>query len=258
MTSKILDSANPTPRDFSEFIYCGMRWILEKNVSNVNDRRLSEQCYEISEQAIALKTGQNNESKCIKWVLSHLRLSDSNIVFDGTGTNSKYLISKNGLGNPIMKCKPDLIISDGDKTILFEFKAVKTDNYLKLFEFKSNYAQIWCYSKIVDFTINRYYLLRYYIDPFMKLQPFNRPAYDLKEITFSNDEELYFSLSFTKYLEFIKMYNAKDSNLINVLLEFYTPITKADKSKKCSNCYYNKKNICNKIEWELQKELEIK
>lgn len=149
MTSKILDSANPTPRDFSEFIYCGMRWILEKNVSNVNDRRLSEQCYEISEQAIALKTGQNNESKCIKWVLSHLRLSDSNIVFDGTGTNSKYLISKNGLGNPIMKCKPDLIISDGDKTILFEFKAVKTDNYLKLFEFKSNYAQIGVIQKLL-------------------------------------------------------------------------------------------------------------
>ncbi len=245
----------PTPSDFSKFVYCGMKWILDKNDKNIKDKKLSSQSYDKSNQTVALESGQRNESVCIKWILRYLDLAEKNILFDGVGDSNEYLNIVNELDSTWIKCKPDLIVSNSKSNLLFEFKAVKNYNYLNMLEFEANRAQIWCYSKIEEIPIDRYYLFRYYVNPFYKIPSYNKPAYDLKEITFSNDEEIYFRENFTNYLKYIKMYKAIDLGLVSKIMKFNTPVTETDKVKKCSSCYYKNKNICNKEEFERQTSL---
>lgn len=245
-----LTTIKPTPRDFSEFVYCGLNWILDKNDKNKNSKKLTAQSYDMSEQTMTLKRGQHNEEKCIRWILRNYRSYTQQIIFDGTGADNKnYLISTLDSLGIKMRCKPDLIFTTNNKNELYEFKAVKNKSYLYMPEFESNHAQIWCYTKIKEVHIDNYFLLRYAEDPFVTYP-------SIKEISYSENEDLHFKKMFELYIECIRLYEKSDGkDLLKNILKYDIPQKDYDKQKKCTNCFYRRRNKCNLAELQMQKGL---
>ena len=147
----------PSPHDFGEFVYCGVKWVLNQKSSSSK---------ETINKNSNLSLGQQNETKCIDWVRNKYSVSKEQILFDGTGkNNNNFLTSKIQSVSISMHCQPDLIISKDNQNLLFEFKAVSVPDYLSLPEFDSVHAQVWCYSNLKEIQIDEYHLLRYFIDP---------------------------------------------------------------------------------------------
>lgn len=246
-----LATIKPTPRDFSEFVYCGLNWVLDKNHENKKSKKLTAQSYDMSEQTMTLKVGQHNEEKCIRWILRNSRSSTQQIIFDGTGEDNKnYLISTLDSFGIEMRCKPDLIFTTNNNNELYEFKAVKNKSYLYMEEFESNHAQIWCYTKIKKVHIDNYFLFRYVEDPFVTYP-------SIKEIRYSENKEIHFKKMFELYIECIRLYEKRDKNLLKKILKYNIPKNEYDKQKKCTNCFYKQKNKCNLVELEMQKGLYL-
>lgn len=165
-----VNSIQPTPSDFGEFVYCGVKWALNKNRSLDSLKKAKYSSYDPSyksqENYNNLVVGQQNEHMCIDWVQRKHGASLQQIVFNGTGENNPHFLTSEIKALGInMLCKPDLIITKGNQNLLFEFKAAKDYSYLLYSEFDSAHAQVWCYATLKEVKIDEYYLLRYFIDP---------------------------------------------------------------------------------------------
>ncbi|WJH37098.1 hypothetical protein N6H14_16335 [Paenibacillus sp. CC-CFT747] len=230
---------SPTPRDFGEFVYCGLKWLLDKKY----DRKSSQVPF--NERAFNRIVGKNNEHRCIDWVLNHFKRDKTLIIFDGTKHGDQRLlpiyVNKIGI---TMNGKPDLILDLNGRIYLFEFKLVEEMRYLDLSEFKSNHAQIWCYKFLKDFNIDDYYLLRYFRDPNEKhttsYRHYGRP-YRLTQLTpLDLNDEKYLGL-FSQYIQVMNSLANRDGLIIQRLILDHSPKNKLDEIPKCTNCIYNKK-----------------
>ena len=159
----------PTPSDFAEYVYCGVKWAIGKNSSldiNKKPKEIVFKSLKSAEKYRDLILGQQNEHKCLEWVLKETRASSSQIIFKGIGENNyNSLTSKIASLNIDIQCKPDLIIRKSNTKYLYEFKAVSEFRYLFVPEFDSYHAQVWCYTTLHEIQIDEYYLIRYYVDP---------------------------------------------------------------------------------------------
>lgn len=229
----------PTPRDFGDYVYCGAKWLLDKNrqLDSIKDAwRKSYDFYQSQSDYNNLLIGQKNESNCIKWVLGQNHLKTNSIVFDGTGGNQRYMTTSAGTEKLVMKCKPDLILENGDSTQLYEFKAVKRKDYLYYQEFDSIHAQVWCYKFLGEIDVDQYFLVRYFMNPLQN--PFTR----IKELTTVELNNEKFESYFSSYLEAIEI--CKNNAVLASKIDLNKPKTDTDKQYKCSNCIYRKIHIC--------------
>lgn len=237
----------PSPSDFANYVYCSAKWALNTDPTE-------------SEVDENLLLGRQNEHKCIDWVCDKYRVTEKQILFDGTGKNNyNFLTSEIESVRINMHCQPDLIISKGKKNLLFEFKAVKKLEYLKLREFDSVHAQVWCYTNLKELRIDEYHLLRYFIDPcgilpfsFIYSPPYpyihkKLTPYELDPGKFERLFERYIATikfikpndNVTKEQIFIKFKDTKAKELVSTL--FMAP---NNRRVKCSNCINKKKQRC--------------
>lgn len=241
----------PTPSDFGQFVYCGLQWFYKK------DRRLDgavaakKASYDISSEANYRMIGKQNEHKCIDRVIKDNRLSSNDIVYVGTNDSHLKSLTFDVLGKQ-MSCKPDLIIKIRGQIILYEFKTVGDPKHLGS-QFDNNLAQIWCYTKILDYQVDKFYLFQYYIDPFYTGLPWGRLPYRVTEQFTENRSEFdpafmelspehrldpdYFDEKFTKYLNTIEYITIKNTKLIHSLIE-NSPKNDGMKRQKCYGCLY--------------------
>lgn len=230
----------PTASGFGEYVYCGAKYFLDNDPTLDWFRKGKHDSYDESPKAKSLKIGQQNEHKCIEWIMT--RYKTGSILMDGTGRANKRSFTANiSPCKTTLQCRPDLIIKNEEQIILYEFKAVGEQRYLKYPEYDSAHAQVWCYRFIEDFKIDEYYLFRYFEDPFMHGA---FPRITELQNTESSDEK--FISIFEQYIEAIKVLNRiktapNRSYSNNIIAKFYKPINAPD---KCFNCIYNVDNIC--------------
>lgn len=230
-----------TASGFGKYVYCGRKWLLDNDSSLDWFRKGKHDSYDESQKTKSLKIGQQNEYRCIKWLMTRLHKTGS-VLFDGTGqANYQSFTTKMHTFKTTLQCRPDLIVKHEDQTILYEFKAVGKCHYRLMPEFDSSHAQVWCYRSIKDFKIDKYYLFRYYEDPF------NFDAFpnikELKSIELSDEK---FIPHFEQYIDAIKVLNRiktapNRSYSNNIIAKLYKPINAPD---KCFNCIYNVDKIC--------------
>lgn len=199
-------------------------------------RKAKRDSYDTSIKTISRILGQQNEYKCIEWIRKTYK-GPQNIVFDGTGKENQQTFPANIKTNKLnetLQCRPDLILKRAEQTVLYEFKAVSDARYLKYFEYDSVHAQVWCYRFIDYFKVDKYYLLRYFVDPFM------RGAYPkVKELTEENLNNEKFAPLFEKYISLIRtLNNANKSSKKDFDFDILNrPVNQPD---KCHHCiYYN-------------------
>lgn len=238
----------PTPSDFSEYVYCGAKWAIEKNSTLDLNKRPNEIVFKSRKSAEKnrdLHLGQQNEHKCLEWVLKETCTSAKQIVFNGIGENNDDpLTSKIASLGIEMPCKPDLIVRNSYTNLLYEFKAVSELGYLFEPEFDAYHAQVWCYTTLKELKIDEYYLVRYFIDPFK--YPFTRKkplsALELNQIKF----EKLFSL-YIEALEELRNFDSetKKGNKPKKIEPqlFNKPKEEKERLLKCSHCHYNR-DVC--------------
>ncbi|NCD03974.1 MAG: hypothetical protein EOM00_13475, partial [Clostridia bacterium] len=224
----------PSASDFGSYVYCGAKLFLDKNANLDSFRKNKINSYNITRKAFSKKIGQQNESKCINWIMKKHKQSQ-NIIFDGTGKdNQEFFFANIRQINVELHCRPDLIITRDNKIILYEFKAVSDINYLWYSGYDSNHAQIWCYSFIKDFEIDKYYLLKYFEDPF-KQGTFPREIEITKDLL--SDEK--FIPLFQDYLNVIETLNRSRKSLNkNYNLDLNKLNIPINQPQKCHHCIY--------------------
>lgn len=147
-----------------------------------------------------------------------------------------------------MQCKPDLIVRNGNRNVLFEFKATSELLIPFLESFDSVFAQVWCYSKLEEIIIDEFNLFKYYINPLNS--PFN-------SLTVLSDNELdnsKFEPLFENYIKLINLLNEVSNNsnprrnekkLLHKLNLRILNLPKNDEIRvKCSNCSLRKSRVC--------------
>ena len=224
----------PTASDFGNYVYCGAKLFLDKEPSLASFRKAKHLSYDMSEKTRSRLIGQQNEYRCIEWISKKYNLNQR-VIFDGTGKNNQqFFVSKIIPFNVTLQCRPDLIINMSNQNILYEFKAVSKPSYLWYSEYDSNHAQIWCYKFIQDYKIDKYFLFRYFEDPF------TQGAYPREiELTDEDLDNEKFSRLFEKYLNVIEVINKyhkfrnKEYNLD--LNELNRPV---NQPHKCHHCIY--------------------
>lgn len=220
----------PSASDFGSYVYCGAKLFLDKSPALDNFRTAKHGSYDLSSKKISLLRGQQNEHKCIEWILRKHK-EHQNIIFDGTGKdNQKTFPAK--IHNETLQCRPDLILRRDDQTVLYEFKAVSDSRYLQYSEYDSVHAQVWCYKFIEHFIIDKYLLFRYYEDPFM-WNSFPKET-ELTEEKLSDDK---FIPLFEKYLNIIKIFN-KGNSLSKEELDLINSNRPVNQPDKCHYCIY--------------------
>lgn len=233
----INESFKPTASDFADYVYCGAQWF-----------------YTHTEESNRMPGKDKNEEGCINWVLKEFDVTKDDIIFNGTGINNKKksLSAEVEPAGTIIKCKPDLIISKNTKNLLFEFKSVKQQHSLKLPEFDSVHAQVWCYTKITEIPISQFHLLRYFEDPNVK--SFGSPRYDHRTLTSIELNDIKFQKLFNNYIKTIELFksgNYETKKVISRYIKEEKPFLylfnppQENKYKKCSNCIYKIRPICN-------------
>lgn len=229
----------PKPSDFGKFVYCRKKWFLK---------------YE--KPLVKKSDDEKNEDKCIKWVCEKEQVTEKQIVFDGTGKdNLKRLTSE--IESVSMRCKPDLIINKDGHNLLFEFKKVDKPGYLDLPEFDSVHAQVWCYTKLKEYKINEYHLLRYYKDPygtfaFSSPRRYTHKMYDHKVLSSNELVSSRFIRIFEEYIKLVELFKLKEYERKDLILmnpndkELVLSICKLPNKKdlKCPNCIRRKKGYC--------------
>lgn len=233
----------PTPSDFGDFVYCSRKWTMKHNKAT-KEKHVDN----------ALSQGKKNEHKCIDWVCNKYKITEKQILFNGTGENNYNCLTSNiELVN--MNCQPDLIINVYNKNILFEFKAVSKPEYLDLHEFDSVDAQVWCYTKLKEFKIDEYRLLRYFIDPFAYFdnpipRRFTNKAYEEKIIHFFDFVSCRFEEHFKKYIKTIELFKLEDDiikrRIITDPIFTFLQQLPNEKEKKCYYCS-EKRKVCDAL-----------
>lgn len=235
-----VNSIQPTPSDFAEFVYCGVKWIHDKNKDLESTKKAKYLSYDylIGNKYKDLKLGQQNEYKCIDWVLNKYNSTKEQILYNGTAEGSDYFLTSEIKYMKVnMQCKPDLIIFKDNKNLLFEFKAVRDLGYLLLNEFDSYHAQVWCYTFLKEIRIDDFFLMRYHIDPC------ENPFTVLKNLTPFELDTSKFIILFKQYTEAIISLKNKDYKVASILID-NIPKEEKEKKVKCSHCIYNKIGAC--------------
>lgn len=220
--------------DFGSYVYCGAKLFLDKSPALDSFRKAKHGSYDVGRKTVSRIKGQQNEYKCIEWILKMYKQPQS-IIFDGTGKDNQQLFPANikPLGI-ILQCRPDLIIKRTDQTILYEFKAVSNSSYLWYPEYDSVHAQVWCYRFIEHFKIDKYYLFRYYEDPFM-YGVFPKE----NELTTEALDDNKFIPLFTDYLNVIEaLNNAKEASKKEYKLDLTKLNRPVNQPNKCHYCLY--------------------
>ncbi len=224
----------PTPSDFANYVFCGVQWVYNHGPNHIRGPGKDK-----------------NEISCIKWILKEFKITEHNIIFDGTGINDYEFLSANVNPAGIINCKPDLIVSKNNENILIEFKSVKKQRYLTLPEFDSVHAQVWCYTKIKDLPISKYYLLRYFEDP--NKYSFIYSPYSFKKLTTYELNDFKFGTLFYNYIETIELlkscYDTTKEKIIKSdrykdVYPYLISPPKVNAISKCSGCIYKIRNIC--------------
>lgn len=234
------ESIQPSASDFGSYVYCGAKLFLDKSPALNSFRKAKHDSYGMSLKANSRLLGQQNEHKCIEWILKMHTVPQS-VIFDGTGRENQQTFPvtiKAEKLNATLQCRPDLILRRDNRTILYEFKAVSDARYLRYPEYDSVHAQVWCYRYIEDFKIDKYYLFRYYVDPFLwGVFPTE------KELTNENLSDEKFGPLFEKYLSFIKtLRTGKRSSKVELdLNRLNIPVNQPD---KCHHCIYYNNQYC--------------
>lgn len=237
-----------TPSDFGDYVYCGFKWIYLKN-PKLNtlyrqDKINPNSSLYNSRRYVAKTAGQRNEDLCVEWVLQEYNLLPEKIIYNGTGKkNYDYVTSSIRGMNISMQCRPDLIVRKDNKNILFEFKAVSEELFAFLEIFDSVYAQVWCYSHLVEIQVDEYNLLKYFVNPL------NNPFNSITQITDKVIDDSKFEVLFSNYIKLISMLNhlSLNSKLHDIKKVFKTlnmPSHEEEKKLKCTNCFLKKQNIC--------------
>ena len=167
------------------------------------------------------------------------------MLFNGTGeSHDNPLTSKIKSLDISIQCKPDLIIKKDNETILYEFKAVSDFIYLLLTEFDSYHAQVWCYTALEDMLIDKYYLVRYFIDPFI------HPLTQIKQLTTVELDQTKFEKLFELYINAMEKVKEMDLQIRKGIKPrmlsldlFNKPKNKDEIKLKCSHCRYNR-DVC--------------
>jgi len=226
----------PSPSDFSKYVYCPAKWALSHKYSYK----------QIQNEYLLL--GQQNEDKCINWILGKYHAPKEQILFNGTGNNNfEYLTAE--IKSINMHCQPDLILSNYNRNLLFEFKAVKDPYYLSLYEFDSVHAQIWCYTYLKEIHIDEYHLLSYFIDP--NRHSFFYSSYKHKKLLSYELAPSNFERLFKKYIAAIELLGQCDTEIKQLdatkakkLLTSIFSSPKKSEVLKCNHCIYKQKHIC--------------
>lgn len=229
------DPISPSPRDFAKFVYCGVAWAFSKNTQWHRyvpfTRRIG-----ISDRERNLQIGQANEHRCVELITRLLDIDSGHILYDGTRPTAVALpTSLSSLGRPVM-CRPDLIVRCGSSLKLFEFKAVSEYTYLDLDEFRSDIAQLQCYTHIVgEVAPSSYYLLRYYVDPL------NEGCHRMKEMTKGSFLDNFVTLwdLYSRAIRYIETTENVDPSRPELKSLFNVPDRSEDIRMKCSSCAYN-------------------
>lgn len=233
MTSR-LETIRASASDFGSYVYCGAKLFLDKSPELDSFRKAKHGSYDIGQNTISRIRGQQNEHKCIEWILGQHGQPQS-VIFDGTGRDNQQFFPANiePLGI-VLQCRPDLIIKKSGWAILYEFKAVGNHRYLRYPEYDPVHAQVWCYSFIKHFKIDKYYLFRYYEDPFIY------GAFpEITELTTGILDDKKFIPLFTNYASVIETLNNARKTLKNIykldLTKLNRPVNQPD---KCHHCIY--------------------
>ena len=224
----------PTASDFGRYVYCGAKLFLDKSTALESFRKAKYSSYDIGRKTISRFYGKQNEHKCIEWVIKRHK-QPQNILFNGTGKDNKqHFSAKINPFDVTLQCRPDLIIMRSRQIVLYEFKSVGDANYLWYSEYDSVHAQVWCYSFIEHFKFDKYYLFRYYVDPF-KRGAFPKES----ELTKENLSGEKFTPLFEKYLNVIEILNnanrASKKEFKLDLTKLNRPVNQPD---KCHHCLY--------------------
>ena len=226
--------------DFGNYVYCGMKFFLNKTPGLKSFRNAKIGSYDISKNTSSRILGQSNEHKCIEWIKKNHK-GPQEIIFDGTGKDNQQtfpaIINTNKIYVTI-QCRPDLILRRANNTVLYEFKSVSDSGYLFNSEYDSVHAQIWCYRFIEHFKIDKYFLFRYFEDPF-KWNTFPKET-ELTEEKLSDDK---FIPLFEKYLKTVEILNKgyRISEEELGFISFNKPVNQPD---KCHHCMYYDSNYC--------------
>lgn len=229
----------PTASDFGSYVYCGAKLFLDKSPGLDSFRKAKYGSYDIGQKTKSRLIGQQNEYKCIEWILKMYK-QPQKVLFDGTGKENQQMFPANiNTLNVTLQCRPDLIIRRSNQTIMYEFKAVGDASYLWHTEYDSYHAQVWCYSFIEHYKIDKYFLFRYYEDPFRQ-GAFPKES----ELTKEHLSDEKFIPLFEKYLNVIETLNnanrssKKEYNLD--LTKLNRPVNQPD---RCHHCIYYK-SLC--------------
>lgn len=220
--------------DFGSYVYCGAKLFLDKSSALASFRKAKHGSYDVGRNTVSRIKGQQNEHKCIEWILK-MHKQPQSIIFDGTGKDNRQLFPANikpfGI---ILQCRPDLVIKRTGHIILYEFKAVSNSSYLWYPEYDSVHAQVWCYRFIDHFKIDKYYLFRYYEDPFMR-GVFPKET----ELTTEDLDDKKFVPLFTDYLNVIEtLNNAKNISKNEYKLDLTKLNRPVNQPNKCHHCIY--------------------
>jgi len=228
------ESIQPSASDFGSYVYCGLKFFLDKNPKLNSFRNAKRGSYNISNNALSRLRGQSNENRCIEWIIKKHK-EPQEIIFDGTGKDNQQTFPANINTNTInvtFQCRPDFILRRVNHTILYEFKAVSDSRYLFNSEYDSVHAQVWCYRFIESLKIDKYLLFRYYEDPFM-YNVFPKET----ELTEEKLNDNKFIPLFEKYLKIVEILN-KDNSLLKEELDLISSNRPVNQPDKCHHCMY--------------------
>ena len=100
-------------------------------------------------------------------------------------------------------------------------------------DFESDLAQVWCYSHLEEFRIDKFVLFKYFLSP--------------DDCNFRNIEPIFYNATFTKKFEsYIKILSyLNEGNIERAKLLILEGSIASYRNHKCSSCIYFKLNICN-------------
>lgn len=241
-----MNSSQPTPSDFGDFVYCAAEWRYKKDptLDAVVNGSIAQNSQMDRESNLSI--GQANEKDCIEWVNRNYFNQDSQYklvgnqysekvtLFDGTGKeNNSYLTLINLPLDTTMKSKPDLILQRNGENFLFEFKALRSKRFLQMQEFESNHAQIWCYSHLEAFRIDKFVLFRYFKSPLVSYPDFKNIEPRLLDAKFTK--------KFESYITALSYINQGDIDSAGQII--HAGSINSYENHKCTRCKYIK--ICN-------------
>ena len=72
----------PSASDFGRFVYCGAKLFLDTSPTLESFRKAKHASYNISKQGRSLLIGQNNEHRCIEWLMKNNKEAQNNFFME--------------------------------------------------------------------------------------------------------------------------------------------------------------------------------